>query len=140
MKKFIVFLSAAAAAVLMTVSCRHKMEHGDTRGLVDEINDSVMVVKIDGSKVNFDITVASFTHGAVMYGDSVIVKYVGDLSKKRALAESVFLLERPSNIVVVDHSKPVDTTKTKLVTRPSDPQKRENARRMLRDFEKLQKR
>jgi hypothetical protein len=75
-----------------------------------------------------------------MYGDSVIVNYVGDLSKKRALAEAVYLLDRPSNVIIVDHSKPVDTTKTKLLTKPSDPEKKENARRMLRDFEKLQKR
>ena len=140
MKKLFSFLFAAAAVVLMTVSCRHKMEHGDTRGLVDEINDSVMILKVDGSKIQFDITVANFTHGAVMYGDSVIVNYVGDLSKKRALAEAVYLLDRPSNVIIVDHSKPVDTTKTKLLTKPSDPEKKENARRMLRDFEKLQKR
>lgn len=140
MKKLFGFLFAAAAVVLLSVSCRHKMEHGETSGLVDEINDSVMVVKIDGSKVKFDITVASFTHGAVMYGDSVIVNYIGDLSMKRALAETVYLLERPSQEVVIDHNAPKDTTKTKLVTRPADNDKRERARRAAEDFKALQKR
>ena len=140
MKKLFGFLFAAAAAVLLSVSCRHKMEHGETRGLVDEINDSAMIVKIDDTKVKFDITVATFTHGAVMYGDSVIVGYIGDLSMKRALAETVYLIERRSNEVVIDHNVPVDTTKVKLVTRPSDPEKRENARRAARDFKAMQKR
>ena len=140
MKKQFGYLFAAVTFILLTPSCRHKMEHGETRGLVDEINDSAMIVKIDGSKVNFDITVASFTHGAVMYGDSVIVNYIGDLSMKRALAESVFLLDRPSKEVVIDHNVTPDTTKVKLVTRPADPEKREKARRAARDFKAMQKR
>jgi hypothetical protein len=125
MKKKFGFLFAVVAVVLLTASCRHKMERGDTTGMVDEINDSAMIVKIDGSKVKFDITVATFTNGSVMYGDSVIVHYIGDLSMKRALAETVHLLERKSNIVVIDPSKPVDTVKTKLITRPASAEKRE---------------
>ena len=122
MKKLFSFLFAIAVVVLFSVSCRHKMEHGEASGLVDEINDTSMVVKIDGSKVKFDITVATFTHGAVMYGDSVIVNFIGDLSMKRALAETVFLIDRPSRVVVVDHNAPVDSAKLPpLKTRPSDP-------------------
>ncbi|MBP5425864.1 MAG: hypothetical protein J6Y33_07305 [Prevotella sp.] len=130
MKKLFSFIFATAVVVLLSVSCRHKIEHGETSGLVDEINDTSMIVKIDGSKVKFDISVASFTHGAVMYGDSVIVHYVGDLSMKRALAETVYLIDRPSRIVIIDRNEPIDTTdKTPLLTRPADPDKVENDRR-----------
>ncbi len=121
MKKFLGFLFAVVAAMLLTVSCRHKMEHGETRGLVDEINDSAMVVKIDGSKVKFDITVAAFTHGAVMYGDSVIVHYVGDLSMKRALAETVYLLERKGTVIELPKDPAKRDTTAELVTKPVDP-------------------
>lgn len=137
MKKLFGLLFAVCAAMLLTVSCRHKMEHGETRGLVDEINDSVMVVKIDGSKIKFDITVASFTHGVVMYGDSVIVNYIGDLSMKRALAETVFLLDRPSPVVVIDHNASPDSMeKVPLMTKPIDADKR---RRNLRGVEALKR-
>ena len=130
MKKLFSFLFAAAAVVLLSVSCRHKIVHGETAGLIDEINDSVMVVKIDGSKVKFDISTASFTHGAVMYGDSVIINYIGDLSMKRALAENVFLIDRPSRVVIIDHNAPVDSVQqAPLLTRPSDPAKLEREKR-----------
>lgn len=132
MKKLFSFLFAAAAVVLLSVSCGHKMEHGEATGLVDEINDTAMVVKIDGSKVKFDISNATFTHGVVMYGDSVIVNFIGDLSKKRALAESVFLIDRPSRIVVIDHNAPAEESaenKQPLLTRPSDPAKLEREKR-----------
>lgn len=132
MKKLIGFLFAFAAVLLLSVSCRHKMEHGETRGLVDEINDTAMVVKIDGSKVKFDITVANFTHGAVMYGDSVIVHYIGDLSMKRALAETVYLIDRKSNIIEIPRDPAKRDTTAKLLTKPMDPVKQKNSDRMLR--------
>ena len=121
MKKLIGFLFAVVAGLLLTVSCRHKMEHGETRGLVDEINDSSMVVKIDGSKVKFDITVATFTNGVVMYGDSVIVYYIGDLSMKRALAENIYLLERKSNVIEIPKTPVKRDTIVELLTKPADP-------------------
>lgn len=121
MKKLIGFLFAVVAGLLLTVSCRHKMEHGETRGLVDEINDSSMVVKIDGSKVKFDITVATFTNGVVMYGDSVIVYYIGDLSMKRALAENIYLLERKSNVIEIPKTPVKRDTIVELRTKPADP-------------------
>ena len=130
MKKFLSFLFAAAAVVLLSVSCRHKIVHGETSGLIDEINDTAMVVKIDDSKVKFDITTASFTHGVVMYGDSVIINYIGDLSMKRALAETVYLIDRPSRVVVIDHNAPADSVQqTPLLTRPSDPAKLQREKR-----------
>lgn len=117
MKKIFGFIIAFFAVLLLSVSCS-KVVKDKTSGVVDEINDSVMVLKVDGSKVHFDITAASFTHGAVMYGDSVIVHYAGDLSQKRALAEAVFLIERPGTIVEVKVGE-IDSTK-ELLTRPAE--------------------
>lgn len=139
MKKLFCLLFAVSAAVLLTVSCRHKMEHGETRGLVDEINDTAMVVKIDGSKVKFDITVASFTHGVVMYGDSVIVNYIGDLSMKRALAESVFLIDRPSQIVEIPRDSEKRDTTAVLQTKPVDPAVLEKNRRGMKAAQRYAK-
>ena len=124
MKKLLSFLFAATAVVLLSVSCRHKIVRDECRALVDEINDSVLVGKIDGSKIKFDVRDASFTHGAVMYGDSVIIHYIGDLSMKRALAESVFLLDRPGKIIEVPKDPAKRDKNVELLTRPSDPSKR----------------
>jgi hypothetical protein len=118
MKRFLGILLAVVALSVAMVSCR-KVVRADVRALVDEINDTVMVCKIGDSKVKFDIREAKFTHGAVMYGDSVVVNYIGDLSEKRAFCESVYLLDRPSNIIEIDRSKPVDP-KAEPQTRPAD--------------------
>ena len=122
MKRFLGILLAVAALSVAMVSCR-KVVRADVRALVDEINDTVMVCKIGDSKVKFDIREAKFTHGAVMYGDSVVVNYIGDLSMKRAFAESVYLLERPSNIVVIDKKAKVDPN-AEPQTRPADPDRK----------------
>ncbi len=119
MRRFLGILFAIAAVTVCMVSC-HKVVRDDVRALVDEINDTVMICKIDGSKVKFDIKEARFTHGAVMYGDSVIVKYIGDLSMKRAFAESVYLIERPSQIIVIDKDAKIDPN-AEVLTRPADP-------------------
>ena len=134
MKRFLGILFAVAVVAIVVVSCR-KVVRADVRAYVDEINDTVMVCKIGDSKVKFDIKEATFTHGAVMYGDSVIVNYIGDLDEKRAFAESVYLLERPSQIIEIDRSKPIDP-KAAPETRPADPeadaQKHKNSMRMLK--------
>lgn len=122
MKKLFGFLFAAVAVLLLSVSCRHKVVRDECRALVDEINDSVLVGKIDGNKVKFDISEAAFTHGAVMYGDSVIIHYIGDLSMKRAFAESVFLLERKSQIIEIPRDPAKRDTTAELKVRPIDKQ------------------
>ena len=142
MKRFLGILFAVAAVLLLSVSCR-KVVRADVRAYVDEINDSVMVCKIDGDKkVKFDITEAKFTHGAVMYGDSVVVNYIGDLDEKRAFAESVYLLERPSQVIEIDHSKPIDP-KAEPQTRPVDPEKQEefnvNSKHLIKAAERRAK-
>lgn len=143
MKKLFGFLFAAAAVVLLSVSCRHKVVRDECRALVDEINDSVLVGKVDGSRINFDIREASFTHGAVMYGDSVIIHYIGDLSMKRAYAESVFLLERKGNVIELpkDPAKR-DTTgpvKVKPIETKELNEKQQHAERMMRAMQKYAK-
>jgi hypothetical protein len=141
MKRFLGILTVCAAIAIMTLTSCHKVVREDVRALVDEINDSVMVTKIDGKVVKFDVTEAQFTNGAVMYGDSVIVSYIGDLSMKRAFAERVYLIEKMGNIVIIDHNKP-DTTK-EVMTRPADPKQdakaKKNAERMVRFAKKYAK-
>ena len=126
MKRFLGFLFAAFAVALLSVSCR-QVVHDQVRGQVDEMTDSVMVVKIDGEKVTFDIVQCRFTNGAVMYGDSVIINYVGDLSEKIAVAEACYLLVKPSPVI----EAVVDSTK-ELVTRPAEKDAH-------KEFEKLRK-
>ena len=133
MKKVFSFLMAVAAVALLSVGC-HKAERADATGVVDEITDSVMIVKIDGSKVKFDITECTFTNGAVMYGDSVIVGYVGDLSASYSVAETCYLIVKPSPIV----EEGVDTTKA-LITREASPEEIEEIDKMIEAAKKSQK-
>ena len=134
MKKVLGFLMAVAAVALLSVGC-HKAERADATGLVEEITDSMMIVKIDGSKVKFDITECVFTNGAVMYGDSVIIGYVGNLSAAYSVAETCYLIVKPSPTVEVGV---VDTTK-ELKTRPADPERRKEVSKMLDVLKKSQK-
>jgi len=137
MKRFLGILTVCAAVVVLTLTGCHKVVRADVRALVDEINDSVMVTKIDGKVVKFDISEAKFTNGAVMYGDSVIVNYIGDLSMKRAFAESVYLIVKVGNVVVVDPNAP-DTTK-EMLTRPFDPDRKAETDEALRLLNKRRK-
>ena len=127
MKRLFSFLLIATALTLTLDSC-HKVVRDQTFALVDEMNDSVLVAKIDGTRVNFDITEAVFTNGAVMYGDSVIIHYIGDLSKKRAFAESVHLIDRPSQVITVPADGSVDSTK-EMKLRDVDPKASNRAKR-----------
>ena len=128
MKRFLGYLVAAASLVLLSVSC-HKAVRADATGQVDEITDSVMIVRIDGSKVKFDITDCNFTNGAVMYGDSVIIGYVGDLSASYCVAETCYLIVKKSDVVVADTVR--DTSK-ELKTRPVDKKKAEEIDNLVR--------
>ena len=130
MKKLLGFLMAVAAVAMLSVSC-HKAERGEATGQVDEITDSVMIVKIDGSKVKFDITDCAFTNGAVMYGDSVIISYVGNLSASYSVAETCFLIPRPSPTIPME----VDSTK-ELITRPAES---ERVQQTLKGIEEAKK-
>ena len=128
MKRLLGYLFAALAVAALSVGC-HKVVRGDATGLVDEITDSVMIVKIDGSKVKFDITECTFTNGAVMYGDSVIIGYVGDLSASYSVAETCYLIVKPSKVVVVTEEP--DTTK-ELLTRPVEKKEVEEVNNLVR--------
>ena len=136
MKKLLGFLMAVAAVAMLSVSC-HKAERGEATGQVDEITDSVMIVKIDGSKVKFDITDCAFTNGAVMYGDSVIIGYVGDLSASYSVAETCYLLVKPSEVVEIEPGV-IDSTK-ELKTRPADEKELQNINRLIKTVKKHQK-
>jgi len=127
MKRFLGII-AVAAAVIASVSSCHKVVRDVTKGVVDEINDSVMIAKVDDAKVKFDISEAAFTNGVVMYGDSVNIHYIGDLSMKRCVAEQVVLIVRPSQVVIIDENAPIDTTKV-LQTKEAEPTEAAEAKR-----------
>ena len=116
MKKLLGFLFAVLAVSMLSVSCR-KVVRDNVSAIVDEINDSFMIARTADGKVIFDIRDTKYTNGAVMYGDSVVVVYVGDLSEKRVFAESVRLVPKPSPVVTDE----VDTTKV-LQTREASPE------------------
>ncbi len=141
MKKLTGFLFAAMAVALLSVSCR-KVVRDDVRALVEEINDTVMYAQIDGKKVKFDIKESRFGNGAVMYGDSVIITYIGDLDEKRAFAESVYLLERKSPVITIDKNKEPDPS-AEVKTRPADPEQDaaslKNSQRMIKAAKKYVK-
>ena len=136
MKKLLSFLMAFAAVAMVFVSCR-KVVRAEATGQVDEITDSMMVVKIDGSKVVFDILECAFTNGAVMYGDSVVIRYVGDLDEKRAVAETCYLIVKPSEVVEIVPGV-IDSTK-ELKTRPADDKELQNIKRLIKTVKKHQK-
>ena len=127
MKRLLSFLFIAIGLTLTFYAC-HKVVRDQTFALVDEMNDSVLVAKINGERVKFDITEANFTNGAVMYGDSVIIHYIGDLSMKRAYAEAVHLVNRPGRIVEVPTDGSIDSTK-ELKTIDVDPKAARRAKR-----------
>jgi hypothetical protein len=142
MKRFLGFLTLTAAVTALTLMGCRKVVRADVRALVDEINDTVMVAKIGDSKVKFDIREAKFTHGAVMYGDSVIVNYIGDLDEKRAFAESIYLLERPSQIITIDHNAPIDPSvkpETKPIETKEAKEMQRNSDRMIKAAKKYAK-
>ena len=104
---------------------------------------SNVIGKVDGTKVKFDISEAVFTHGAVMYGDSVIINYIGDLSMKRAFAETVFLLERKSQIIEIPRDPSKRDTTAELKVKPLDSkemtQRKAQDDRMLRAVKRFAK-
>jgi hypothetical protein len=126
MKKLLGFLFVVLAVSMLSVSCRKEVR-GGVSGIIDELNDSVMVARTADGKVIFDIRNANYTNGAVMYGDSVVIVYVGDLSEKRAVAEVIKLIPKPSPVV----TDVVDTTKV-LMTRDADPEAIEAVDRMIK--------
>lgn len=130
MKKVLGFLMAATAVVLLSVSCR-KVERAQCVGVIDELTDSFMITRVDGSKVKFDITEAKYTNGAVMYGDSVMIDYIGNLSMNRAFAEVVRLIPRLSPTIPME----VDSTK-ELQTRPAES---ERVQQTLKGIEEAKK-
>lgn len=70
-----------------------------------------MVSNIDGHKIDFDIQKANFDNGAVMEGDSAVVRYVGDLSDGHVLAVIVKLIPKKGHVVeaVYDPNKKLET-------------------------------
>lgn len=108
MKKTIFFCLVALFA-LMFGSCSRK-EHS-ARVLVKDVNDSVMKIEDDGSRVDVDVRKAIYTAGAIQGGDSAVLNYFGSLSSGDCQAVSIELLPRAGRHVeaVFDPKAPLKT-------------------------------
>lgn len=76
------------------------------------MTDTTFVSNIDGHKITFDIKKAEFDNGAVMEGDSAVVRYVGNLSDEHVTAVIVKLIPKKGRIVnaVYDPNKKLETS------------------------------
>lgn len=101
------------ATVLSFFACGDKIK--TTKVSIQKMTDTTFVSNIDGHKIDFDMQKAKFVHGAVMEGDSAVVRYVGDLSDGHVTAVIVQLIAKKGHVVdaVYDPNK-------KLVTAPMD--------------------
>lgn len=86
-----------AVFVLLLGSCSKK-EHA-ARVLVKDVNDSVMNIENDGSRVDVDVRKAIYTAGAIQGGDSIVLNYFGSLSSGDCQAVSIELLPRAGHHV-----------------------------------------
>lgn len=104
MKKIIGVVSVAVAMIAAT-SCQEKIK--TTMACIKNVNDSTMVVDVDKHIIVFETKQAKFDNGAVMAGDSVVVRYIGELKKKKAKALLVRLMPKKGTEVdaVYDPSK-----------------------------------
>ena len=125
------FIFAVLSISALWLSSCSKDVKDVTTGFVEEVNDSVLIARVDGDKIYFDVRGAQYTNGAVMFGDSVAISYVGNLSNKRAVAEIVRLLPKPSPVI----EAVVDTTK-ELKTREADPKDVDAMKKMIKVAEK----
>ena len=136
MKPMKAILAAVALPLLMS-SCTYKAVHDKADGLVEQlIYDSLMTVNIDGESVDFDISVAKYSHGRVMQGDSVVVYYYGDLRKKRALAESIYLKDRAGKVLEVKHGQKPVNAEAPAVRPMDDPDEAARNQRVVRSIQK----
>lgn len=76
------------------------------------MTDTTFVSNIDGHKITFDIKKAEFDNGAVMEGDSAVVRYIGNLSDEHVTAVIVKLIPKKGRIVnaVYDPNKKLETS------------------------------
>ena len=79
--------------------------------LVKDVNDSVMQIENDGSRVDVDVRKAIYTAGAIQGGDSAVLNYFGSLSSGDCKAVSIELLPRAGRHVeaVFDPKAPLKT-------------------------------
>lgn len=75
------------------------------------MTDTTFVSIIDDHKITFNIKKAEFDNGAVMEGDSAVVRYVGNLSDEHVTAVIVKLIPKKGRIAnaVYDPNKKLET-------------------------------
>lgn len=97
------------ATVLSFLSCGDKIK--TTKVSVEKMTDSTFVSTIDGHRIDFNIQNTRYVTGAIMEGDSAVVRYVGDLSDGHVTAVIVQLITKKGHVVyaVYDPSKKLET-------------------------------
>ena len=108
MKKFLSII-ICLVAVLSFFACGDKIK--TTKVSIQKMTDTTFVSIIDDHKITFDIKKAEFDNGAVMEGDSAVVRYVGNLSDEHVTAVIVKLIPKKGRIVkaVYDPNKKLET-------------------------------
>lgn len=104
MKKLSIF--AACLATLFIASCGKK-EMTTVKATITEMTDTTITAKVENDSMLFSTKKATYTNGAVMSGDSVVIYYVKGFGKKHATAAVVELIPPKGTIVEVG----TDTTK-----------------------------
>lgn len=84
-----------------------------TKVSVQKMTDTTFVSNIDGHMITFNIKKAKFDNGAIMEGDSAVVRYVGNLSDENVTAVIVKLIPKKGRIAtaVYDPNKKLETAK-----------------------------
>ena len=93
-----------------------------------------MVTGIGQYQIQFDISKARFTNGAIMVGDSVRVNYIGDLKEKKAKAVIVYLMPQKSNVVTAGFNPDAE-----LETKPMTSEEKESFDKFVETAKKNRK-
>ena len=83
MKKILSLLSLVVVLSLFA-SCQEKIK--TCHGKVKRVTDTTIVATVDKYEILFDTRDANFLNGAVLFGDSAVFNYIGDLRKKEVRA------------------------------------------------------
>ena len=92
MKKTLVF---ASMLLLLSVvfSCQRKGIK-EYKGRVDALYEKTLTMVVDGDSVVFNRTIARYTNGPIMLGDSVIVRFTDSKSKDTIQALMIYLIPK----------------------------------------------
>lgn len=109
MKKKITLFAVCSLSVLFFSCSSHEIKN--TSAKITSMTDTTINATVGEDEIVFNTKKASYSNGAVMPDDSVVIYYVGNLSHKKATAAVVSLIPPKGTIVEVgnDTSKELKT-------------------------------